>query len=60
MKIRKITKEEKEDVRERVEIEGFDYCFVDYSNFNEIKDLEFHRLRKAYLKAQKELEDYLN
>lgn len=47
-------------VRDTVENEGFDYCFVDYSDFDEIQDDEFHRLRKAYVDARKALEDYIS
>ena len=54
-----MTGPELDDVRDRVDQEGFDYCFVHYSNFEDIKDKEFHRLRKAYCKAQKELAEYL-
>ena len=32
-------------VRQTVEHEGFDYAFIDYSSFNDIKDAEFHKLR---------------
>ncbi len=42
-----------------VENEGFDYAFVNYSNFYEIKDKKFHSLRENYLKVQKELYDYI-
>ena len=30
-----------------------------YSDFKEIKDVEFHELRKAYVKAAKALKEYL-
>lgn len=46
-------------IRETVDQEGFDYAFTGYSSFEEIKDKEFHRLREAYLKAQKELAEYI-
>jgi hypothetical protein len=46
-------------IRETVNQEGFDYAFTGYSNFEEIKDKEFHRLREAYLKARKELAEYI-
>lgn len=54
-----MTKTEREDVRSTIENEGFDYAFEGYSDFPEIKDEEFHRLRKAYLAARKSLEDYI-
>lgn len=40
--------------------EGFDYCFRNYSNFDEVKDAEFHRLREAYVAAADALENYVN
>jgi hypothetical protein len=46
-------------VRDSVEQEGFDYCFTGYSNFEEIKDEEFHKLREAFVKASNELKEYL-
>lgn len=39
--------------------EGFHYCFKHYSNFNEIKDDKFHRLRKTYLDSANKLEQYI-
>ena len=47
-------------VRSTINNEGFDYCFRCYSNFEDIKDEKFHELRKAYLKAAKELEKHVN
>lgn len=43
----------------RMNQEGFHYCFKDYSSFKEIEDEKFHELRKQYLEATKELEDYI-
>ena len=40
--------------------EGFDYCFNGYGDFSEIEDEKFHELRKMYLSAAKNLEDYVN
>lgn len=48
-----------EDVAYKVDSEGFHYAFVHYSDFKEVDDPEFHRLREAYVKAAKELRDYL-
>lgn len=47
------------EVKYRIEEEGFDYCFRCYSNFDEIEDPEFHRLRILYLEAAKALEKYV-
>lgn len=46
-------------VREVVEYEGIWYSFVGYSDFEEVKDEEFHRLRKEYIEAGKKLAEYL-
>jgi hypothetical protein len=43
-----------------MEEEGFDYCFLGYSNWKEVEDQEFQAKREAYVKAQKELEGYIN
>ena len=53
-------KENWESLKYRIEEEGIHYCFNDYSDFKEIKDKNFHELRKAYLKSAKELEAYVN
>ena len=46
-------------VRATIENEGFSYAFNDYSDFDDIKDEKFHELRKAFLKAQEELDEYV-
>lgn len=47
-------------VLQTVENEGFDYAFVGYTDFkDEVIDLEFHKLRLAYLAARKALKDYI-
>lgn len=48
-----------DDVAYRMDAEGFDYCFDGYSNWEEIEDEEFHRLRRVYLEAKRELEEYV-
>jgi len=58
-----MTEDEKEDWRRvhyRMHDEGFHYCFHSYSNWKEINDEEFHKLRQAYLDSAKALEDYIN
>lgn len=49
-----------EIVKNRMVQEGFDYCFKHYSDFSEIKDEEFHKLRIDYLESSKNLEEYIN
>ena len=51
--------EDVENVSQRINQEGFDYCFIHYSRFDEIQDKKFHKLRKRYIKAKEELENYL-
>lgn len=48
-----------EDVVAIIDQEGFDYAFCDYSNFEDVKDEEFHKLRKNYIEAKQALENYL-
>ena len=55
-----MTEEELEYVNLVVNNEGFDYAFMNYTDFKDrIKDKEFHKLRKKYIKAQKELAIYI-
>lgn len=42
-------------ILETIENEGFDYAFTGFSDFENIKDEEFHKLRKLYLDARKTL-----
>lgn len=57
----KDTLENYEYVKQRINQEGFHYCFVHYSDFTEeITDLEFHQKRLSYLKATKDLTEYIN
>ena len=51
--------EEKDSILDTVEMEGFDYTFQAYSQFDDVKDEEFHRLRKQYLAAQEQLAKYI-
>ena len=51
--------EDAEYVLQRINQEGFHYCFTHYSNFSEIEDNEFHRLRLASLAASRVLETYI-
>ena len=52
-------KKEWDELSFRIEEEGFDYCFNGYSNWREIKDEEFHRLRLQYINAKELLENYV-
>lgn len=55
-----MVKLERDYVTQTVDQEGFDYAFINYSNFEEIEDKEFHRLRLQYVKAHDELNDYIH
>ena len=48
-----------ENVRYRMDAEGFHYCFESYSSFEKVEEEKFHELRKQYLKSSKELEEYV-
>jgi hypothetical protein len=54
-----MTEEDKDYVKSKIDSEGLDYTFRMYSDFKEIKDEEFHRLRNAYTKACEDLIEYL-
>lgn len=54
-----MTKKEKENLRAIIENEGFEYTFVEYSRFDKVHDVEFHKLRSAFVRAYKELATYL-
>ena len=49
-----------ESVKYRIKAEGMDYCFKHYSDFKEIEDKEFHKLRKAYIRSSEKIEEYVN
>jgi len=54
-----MTKTERRRLEDKIDNEGFDYCFRHYSSFPEIKDKKFHELRKAYIAASEALEKHL-
>lgn len=47
-------------VQDAVEAEGFGYAFLHYSDFQEIKDGEFHKLRENFEEAAHALADYID
>jgi hypothetical protein len=51
--------EQFQNVDYRMRAEGMDYCFENYSSFEEIEDPKFHELRESYLKASRELKSYV-
>ena len=44
----------------RMDNEGLEYCFVNYSTFGEIKDKQFHILRLQLIKSIDEIKNYIN
>lgn len=54
-----MTKDEHEYVCDVVSKEGFDYAFIDYSDFDDVHDEKFHALRLAYVEAHRALADYI-
>lgn len=55
-----MTNEEKQNVLDVIDNEGFDYTFISYTDFNEIEDEKFHILRKQYIKIREEFADYIH
>ena len=49
-----------ETLRNKIDSEGFDYAVSEYSDWGEILDQEFHRLREAYLEAKTAFEEYVD
>lgn len=47
------------DVAWRIDEEGIDYCFESYSDWEDIKDEDFHYLRLKYLEVARELREYV-
>lgn len=46
-------------VRYRMDNEGIDYCFESYSDWDEIEDEEFHKLRLEFLDSMKKIRSYV-
>ena len=47
-------------VQYRMGEEGVDYCFESYSNWDEIEDEEFHKLRQEFLDSMKKIREYVD
>lgn len=54
-----MTGTEARDLLDRIDQEGFDYTFIHYHDWKEIKDEEFHQLRRAYIAAYEALAEYV-
>lgn len=53
-------KEDVDIIISDINAEGFDYALVHYSDYSEIRHREFHKLRKAFLKAREILSNFLD
>jgi hypothetical protein len=51
--------EERDCILFKIENEGIDDTFNSYSDFYDIDDMVFHRLRLNYIHARKQLEEYI-
>lgn len=54
-----MTNKQLNQVNEVIDYEGFEYTFIDHSNFEEIDDDQFHELRLKYEEAHNALYEYL-
>lgn len=48
-----------ESLKYRKNEEGFDYCFISYSDWEEVDDEEFHKLRLKYIDSLTQLDNYI-
>ncbi len=55
-----LKKEDAESIIEIINAEGFHNAFNHYSSYRDINNTRFHDLRKAYITASKDLQDYIN
>jgi len=46
-------------LKSKMDEEGFDYCFMDYPDWKEVKDEKFQELRANYVKAAELLRNYV-
>lgn len=49
-----------ETLRSKIEDEGFDYAVAEYSDWGEILDEEFHRMRETYLEVKSAFMEYVD
>jgi hypothetical protein len=54
-----MTKDQVENVLFKIDNDGFDYCFRQYSSFEEISDLEFRKAYDEYVSAAQALEEHI-
>jgi hypothetical protein len=56
----KVDIEDWERVRYRIDDEGMEYCFTQYSNWEEINDEKFHELRLRLINLMEEMREYVD
>jgi hypothetical protein len=54
-----LTQEEVEQLQDKIDWEGFDYCFIGYSNWKEIQSTKFHNLLRDMVESRKAFIDFL-
>jgi len=52
--------EKYENVKYRMDKEGFYYCFRHYSRWGEIEDETFHKLRQEFLDVSEKISQYVD
>lgn len=55
----KLSKSEIKTLIGKIQTEGFDYCFIDYSDWEEIKSNEFQEKLKAFKSARENFVAFL-
>jgi hypothetical protein len=56
----KVDIEDWERVRYRIDDEGMEYCFRQYSSWEEINDEKFHELRLRLINTMEEMREYVD
>ncbi len=54
--MKEVTKKDVENLLSAIDNEGFDYCFVNLSSWEEFEDTELGELIKDYIDAHNELD----
>lgn len=54
-----MTEDEARMLANKIDYEGLEYALFDYSEWKDIKDKKFHKLRKQAEKSFEQLKDYL-
>jgi len=55
-----LKKEDADSIINIINAEGFHQAFNHYSSYRDINDTRFHDLRKAYIAASKDLQNYID